>query len=129
LPASLDELLATARGRIGHRPDPIETAAAVADGALLIDIRPIEQRSRDGEVPGAVIIDRNVLEWRVAPSSENRLPNLGDPDRVLVIMCNEGYQSSLAAATLRDIGLQRATDLDGGFQAWAAAGLPVTPAR
>ena len=124
---SLDDILATAR--IGlNRLGPDETAAAVTGGALLVDIRPIEQRRRGGEVPGAVIIDRNVLEWRLAPSSAHRLPNVGDRDRLVVVMCNEGYASSLAAATLREVGLSRATDLDGGFQAWVAAGLPVKPA-
>ena len=123
--ADLDELLAVARGQLGHRPGPIETAAAVTNGALLVDIRPIEQRRRGGEIPGAVIIDRNVLEWRLAPSSPHRLPDMGDHDRLVVVMCNEGYASSLAAATLRNVGLDRVTDLDGGFQAWAAAGLPV----
>ncbi len=124
---SLEEILAQARSGL-ERLGPYEAAAAVTDGALLVDIRPIEQRRRGGEVPGAVIIDRNVLEWRLAPSSAHRLPNVGDHDRVVVLMCNEGYASSLAAATLRDAGLPRAADLDGGFQAWAAAGLPVKPA-
>jgi rhodanese-related sulfurtransferase len=123
----LDDVLADARRGL-ERLGPRDTAAAVTQGALLVDIRPIEQRRRGGEVPGAVIIDRNVLEWRLAPSSEHRLPNVGERDRLVVVMCNEGYASSLAAATLREVGLDRATDLDGGFQAWVAAGLPVKPA-
>lgn len=123
---SLDDTLTAARARLGWRPNPTETAAAISEGALLVDIRPIQQRQRGGKIPGAVVIDRNVLEWRLAPSSDHRLPNVGDADRVVVVVCNEGYASSLAAAGLRDLGLPRATDLDGGFQAWAAAGLPVT---
>ncbi len=126
--ANLDDLLAAARGRLA-RVGPEEAATLVAAGALLVDTRPIEQRRRDGEVPGAVVIDRNVLEWGLDPSSDHRIPEAGDPDRIVILMCNAGYSSSLAAATLQDIGLPRATDLDGGFQAWAAAGLPVVPAR
>jgi len=124
---SLADMLADARARLGARPGPAEAAAALADGALLVDIRPTEQRRRDGEVPGAVIVERNELEWRLAPTSAHRLPEAGDADRVVVVVCNEGYASSLAAVTLRDLGLPGATDLDGGFQAWAAAGLPVSP--
>jgi rhodanese-related sulfurtransferase len=122
---ALDDLLAAARARLGARPGPTEAAAAVAAGALLVDIRSIEQRRRDGELPGAVVVDRNALEWRLAPTSAHRLPDAGDPDRVVVVVCDEGYASSLAAAALRDLGLSGATDLDGGFQAWAMAGLPV----
>jgi rhodanese-related sulfurtransferase len=120
-------MLARARARLGARPGPAETAAAAAAGALLVDIRPVEQRRRDGELPGAIVVDRNALEWRLAPSSAHRLPDAGDPDRTVVVVCDEGYASSLAAATLRDLGLTGATDLAGGFQAWAAAGLPVSP--
>ena len=95
------------------------------EGALLIDIRAESQRAEDGVVPDSVFIARNVLEWRCDPGSEHRDPRLADRERQLIIMCNEGYQSSLAAATLHELGLTRATDLDGGFQAWRAAGLPV----
>ena len=95
------------------------------DGALLIDIRAESQRAADGQVPGAAFVPRNVLEWRLDPESAHRDPELARPDARIVLMCNEGYQSSLAAATLQDLGLPRATDLDGGFQAWRAAGLPV----
>jgi len=123
----LDDVLADARARLGHRPGPAEAAAALADGALLVDIRPVELRRRDGELPGAIVVDRNALEWRLAPTSAHRLPEAGDPDRVVVLVCDEGYASSLAAATLRELGLPRATDLDGGFRAWVAAGLPVSP--
>ena len=124
---SLDDLLAEARARLDARPGPAEVAAAQAAGALLVDIRPVAQRRRDGEIPGALVVERNVLEWRLAPGSAHRLPDAGDPDRVVVVVCNEGYASSLAAATLRELGLTRATDLDGGIQAWIAAGLPVSP--
>lgn len=124
---SPDDLLAEARARVGPRPGPAEAVAAAAAGALLVDIRPVEQRRRDGDLPGALVVDRNALEWRLAPSSAHRLPEAGDPDRVVVLVCDQGYASSLAAATLRDLGLPGATDLDGGFQAWRAAGLPVTP--
>jgi len=122
--ADLDEVLAAARRRL-RRLSPEEAAAAVVAGALLVDTRPFEQRRRDGEVPNAVVIDRNVLEWRLAPGSAHRIPEAGDPDRIVILMCDKGYSSSLAAATLQDLGLPRATDLEGGFQAWAAAGLAV----
>jgi rhodanese-related sulfurtransferase len=124
--ADLNDILATARRRL-ERVGPHEAALLVEMGALLVDTRSVEQRQRDGEVPGAVVIDRNVLEWRLDPRGEHRITEAGDPNRVVILMCNEGYSSSLAAATLQDIGLPRATDLDGGFRAWAAAGLPVVP--
>lgn len=124
--ANLDAVLAAARRRL-QRVSPAQAAALVATGALLVDIRSFEQRRRDGEVPGALAIDRNALEWRLAPTSDHRLPEAPDPDRIVILMCHEGYASSLAAATLQEIGLPRATDIDGGFRAWAAAGLPVTP--
>ena len=124
--SDLDDVLAAARRRL-DRVGPEEAATLVAAGALLVDTRSVEQRRRDGEVPGAVVIDRNVLEWRLAPTSDHRMPGAGDPDRIVIVMCDVGYSSSLAAATLQDVGLPRATDLDGGFRAWAAAGLPVRP--
>jgi rhodanese-related sulfurtransferase len=104
-----------------ERVEPHELEAVVAAGALVVDIRPVEQRVRDGELPGAVVVDRNVLEWRLDPTSPDRLPFADDPDRRVVIVCNEGYSSSLAAHTLQRLGLRNATDLCGGFQAWAAA--------
>jgi rhodanese-related sulfurtransferase len=125
---SIDDLLADARTRL-QRVTPAEAARAAATGALLVDIRPSEQRERDGEMPGAVVIDRNVLEWRLAPASAHRIPEAGDRERTIIVVCNEGYASSLAAATLQKLGLANATDLDGGFQAWRAAGLPVVAAR
>lgn len=115
-PRSIDDLLADARARLA-RVSADDLAAEQAAGALVVDIRPIEQRSRDGELPGALVIDRNVLEWRLDPASEHRIDEIDGYDQRIIIVCNEGYQSSLAASTLQDIGLHRATDLDGGFQA------------
>jgi rhodanese-related sulfurtransferase len=122
---TIDQMLAAARARL-HRLDPRETAAAVDDGALLIDIRPGWQRAQEGEIPGALLIERNHLEWRLDPTSGARIPEAADHDVAVVILCSEGYTSSLAAASLQDLGLHRATDLVGGFHAWKAAGLPVT---
>jgi ADP-ribose pyrophosphatase YjhB (NUDIX family)/rhodanese-related sulfurtransferase len=124
-----DELLAAARARIGRRPTPTEAAEALAAGALLVDIRPTEQRLRDGEVVGAVVVERNVLEWRLDPASPWRHPELTSADRPVIILCNEGFQSSLAAAMALDLGCTSATDVDGGFQAWKEAGLPVVAGR
>jgi rhodanese-related sulfurtransferase len=123
----LDDLLQQTRSRL-DRVDPQQAAREVAEGAVLVDVRSESQRQRDGVVPGALYFPRNVLEWRCDPEGEHRDPRVGGPETRLIVMCNEGYQSSLAAATLQDIGLERATDLDGGFQAWRAAGLPVEPA-
>jgi rhodanese-related sulfurtransferase len=125
---SIDELLAEARGGLA-RLRPEAAFAVLTDGAVLVDIRPSEQRMAEGEVPGAIIIGRNVLEWRLDPRSEARIPALARPDARIIVMCSEGYASTLAAASLRRIGLRDATDLDGGFQAWQAAGLPTRPAQ
>ncbi|MEV6306174.1 rhodanese-like domain-containing protein [Actinoplanes sp. NPDC051861] len=119
----IDEILAGARARL-VRLGPAETDAAVRDGAVLVDIRPAAQRAEFGEIPGAVVIERNVLEWRLDPRSDARLPFAGDYDLAVIVTCQEGYTSSLAAAALQDLGLRRATDLAGGFAAWKAAGLP-----
>lgn len=116
---SIDDLLESARARL-LRIGPVEAAAATGRGALLVDTRPVEQRRRDGEIPGAVLVDRNVLEWRLDPASEFRIPEAGDYDRMVIVVCNEGYASSLAARTLRDLGVPRATDLAGGYRAWRA---------
>src|SRR5690606_5743253 len=94
--------------------------------ALLVDIRPAAQRAEEGEVPGALIVERNVLEWRFDPASDARLPQATDHDVRVIVLCSEGYTSSLAAASLQDLGLTRATDVVGGFKAWRAAGLPTT---
>jgi len=128
MPVTVDDLLASARARI-RRLDPHETAAACRRGAVLIDIRPTIQRRWEGEVPGAVVIERNVLEWRLDPASAHRLAQIAEAGREIVVMCSEGYASSLVAATLVDLGYDTAGDLDGGFQAWARAGLPVRQRR
>jgi rhodanese-related sulfurtransferase len=122
---TIDQVLAEARTRL-HRVDPHEADAEIRTGALLVDIRPQAQRAAEGEVPGALLVERNVLEWRFDPTSDSRLPQVRDHDIRVIIMCSEGYTSSLAAASLQDLGLVNATDLDGGFQAWARAGLPTT---
>ncbi len=107
-----------------ERVAPGELESVVSAGALLVDIRPDGQRAKDGELPGALVIDRNVLEWRLDPSSPYRLPLATDPERRMVLVCNEGYSSSLAAHTLQLLGLRNATDLRGGYQRWVAAHTP-----
>ena len=97
------------------------------DGAVLVDIRPAAQRAAEGEIPGATIIERNVLEWRFDPESDARLPVAGY-DLQVIVFCSEGYTSSLAAAALHELGVHRATDMAGGIKAWQASGLPVTRA-
>jgi rhodanese-related sulfurtransferase len=120
----VDEMLAAARSRL-DRVTPEQAHAAMAAGGVLVDIRSDWQRERDGVVPDAVFIARNVLEWRCDPTSDWRDERVCDPERALIVMCDQGFQSSLAAAELQRLGLPRATDMDGGFQAWRAAGLPV----
>jgi rhodanese-related sulfurtransferase len=122
---TIDDLLAEARDRI-VRVTPDEAATRIADGAYLVDIRPAAQRRREGEVPGSLIVERNVLEWRFDPASDARLPEATGYDVDVIVLCSEGYTSSLAADALRSLGLHRATDVIGGFLAWAAAGLPTT---
>ena len=123
---TIDDLLEEARARLS-RVTPQEARAAQAGGALLVDVRPVEKRRAEGRIPGALVIDRNVLEWRLDPASPHRIPDAVDHDVHVIVVCSEGYQSSLAAATLQDLGLHRATDLAGGAQAWIAAGLPTQP--
>ncbi|MEG3635186.1 rhodanese-like domain-containing protein [Micromonospora sp. S2-005] len=120
----IDEILAAARSRL-RRLSPIDAHAAQRAGAVIVDIRPAAQRSTHGEIPGAVVIERNVLEWRLDPRSDARLGFADGYDLAVVVVCQEGYTSSLAAAALHDLGLQRATDVVGGFAAWQAGGLPV----
>ena len=122
---TVDDLLTEARSRI-VRVTPHEAAARIAAGAHLVDIRPAAQRAREGEVPGSLIVERNVLEWRFDPASDARLPEATGYDVDVIVLCSEGYTSSLAADALRSLGLHRATDVVGGFLAWAAAGLPTT---
>lgn len=123
---TIDDLLAEARAGLA-RVAPQEARDAIGAGAVLLDIRSESQRAADGVVPDAIWFARNVLEWRCDPSSEAHDPRVGDLDRHVIVMCDEGYQSSLAAATLQQLGFERATDLVGGFQAWRDAGLPITP--
>jgi rhodanese-related sulfurtransferase len=123
-----DDLLAEARRGLS-RLDPAEAASAISAGAVLVDIRTELQRERDGTVPGSVWLQRNVLEWRCDPASPARDERVSDLHRRLIVMCDAGYASSLAAASLQRLGHEHATDLVGGFQAWRAAGLPVGPAE
>jgi rhodanese-related sulfurtransferase len=124
---TVDDLLAAARARLDRLGPQAALAAVQEQGAVLVDIRSDAQRAADGVVPQATYVPRNVLEWRLDPDSGHCIPELARPDARVILMCEEGYQSSLAAATLQDLGFSRATDVAGGFQAWRAAGLPVEP--
>ena len=124
---SIEEILAAARARLA-RVTPDEASEEIRDGATLIDIRPAAQRAAVGEIPGSLVVERNHLEWRFDPLSDARLPWVTGYDHRLIVICAEGYTSSLAAAALHDLGLERATDVIGGYGAWAAAGLPTAPA-
>ena len=117
--AAIDDLLETVRAEL-DRVGPADLEREVAAGAVLVDIRPFEQRLRSGHLQGAIVVDRNVLEWRLDPTSPNRLAEATGPDVRYIVVCDEGYGSSLAAASLRRLGLHRATDLIGGYRAWAA---------
>lgn len=121
---TVDELLAAARSRL-DRVDPVRAASLVAEGARLVDTRPQWQRDDEGTLPEALVIERNHLEWRLDPTSDARIPEATDHGVRWIVVCSEGYSSSLAAASLQDLGLRNATDLAGGFRAWKAAGLPV----
>jgi rhodanese-related sulfurtransferase len=121
---TVGELLATARARL-DRVGAERAAELAARGAWLVDTRPQWQRDAEGTLPGALVIERNHLEWRLDPTSDARIPEATDHDVTWIVVCSEGYSSSLAAASLQDLGLRHATDLDGGFRAWKAAGLPV----
>jgi rhodanese-related sulfurtransferase len=123
----IDEILVAARERL-RRVTPQEAFREQAQGAALIDIRPTAQRARAGEIPGSVIVERNHLEWRLDPECDARLPWVTGYDHRVIVFCEDGYTSSLAAAALHDLGLRRATDLIGGFRAWSAAGLPTAVA-
>src|SRR5438046_7252956 len=120
----LDRLLIRARSRLA-RLQPQQAWDAVRNGAILVDIRPEFQRRADGEIPGAIVVERNHLEWRLHPASADRIPEAADVDVHWIVICDEGYASSLAAATLKLIGLHRAADVVGGFQAWREARLPI----
>jgi rhodanese-related sulfurtransferase len=123
----VEEVLAASRAGV-RRLSPRETLAAVERGALVVDTRTDVQRLEQGELPGVLVIDRTVLEWRLDPSSPDRLPEATGPDVEVVVVCRQGYSSSLAAASLRAVGLHRATDLAGGVEAWLAEGLPLSTA-
>jgi rhodanese-related sulfurtransferase len=124
---SIDQILADARARLA-RVTPEQAFAESQAGAVLIDIRPAWMRAADGEIPGSVVIERNHLEWRLDPESDARLPWAVGYDVRPIVICQEGYTSSLAAAALLDLGLARATDVDGGYRAWQEAGLPTAEA-
>jgi rhodanese-related sulfurtransferase len=124
--ATADELVAQARQRIA-RIGPAELEPLAAAGGLIVDIRPVAQRAQEGELPGALIIERNVLEWRLDPSGDHRIPQVKGYEQPVVIVCSEGYASSLAADAVRALGYTHSADLDGGYQAWlawVAAGRP-----
>ena len=120
-PCAVEALLDRTRARL-DRVRPEDLADEVARGAVVVDTRPLEQRERDGAMPGAVVVDRNVLEWRLDPTSPHRLDLDLRPGTRVILVCDEGYSSSLAAATLQDLGLSRATDLVDGFQGWLRVG-------
>jgi len=123
--SGIDSLLAASRLDV-RRLTPKELQEAAARGALVVDTRTEAQRRRQGEFPGAVVIDRTVLEWRLDPASDDRIPEAAGYDLEIVVVCRQGYSSSLAAASLRAVGLHQATDLAGGVEAWLAEGLPMT---
>ena len=125
---TIADLLVEARSRIEPRLDPASARAACERGALIVDLRSRDERSRNGVIPGSIHIPRSVLEWRLDPDSDWTNPHVGGLERELVLVCADGYSSSLAAASLRTLGFGRATDMVGGFTAWREAGLPVIPA-
>lgn len=120
----VDAVVAASRAGV-RRLGPREVVEAQARGALVVDTRTEAQRRRQGELPGTLVIDRTVLEWRLDPASDARIPEATGYDLEVVVVCRQGFSSSLAAASLRAVGLHRATDLEGGVEAWLAAGLPV----
>jgi len=124
MPPTIDEVVERARRRL-VRVTPEQAAVELAEGALMVDIRTESDRAVEGEIPGAIAIDRTVLEWRLDPTSPSRLDQAKDHEVRVIVVCAEGYSSSLAAASLQDIGLINATDVIGGFEAWKAAGLPI----
>ena len=123
---TIDEILVAARARL-QRLTPQQAFGEVSGGGVLIDIRPAAQRAGQGEIPGSTIVERNHLEWRLDPGSDAGLPWVTGYDRRIIVICVDGYTSSLAAAALLDLGLHRATDVIGGFRAWTAEGLPSAP--
>jgi len=124
MPPTIDEVVERARRRLA-RVTPEQAAAELAQGALVVDIRTESHRAVQGEIPGAIVIDRTVLEWRLDPTSPSRIEEAKDHEVRVIVVCAEGYSSSLAAASLQEIGLVNATDVIGGFEAWKSAGLPI----
>jgi rhodanese-related sulfurtransferase len=124
---SIEQVLSAARGRLRRLSPDEASEAAVKAEAILVDIRPESQRAIEGSIKGALIVERNVLEWRFDPAASTRLPVATDHDIQVIVFCSEGYTSSLAAAALQELGLWRATDIVGGFHAWRATGLPIVP--
>ena len=124
---AVDGVLTEVRSRI-LRIGPTDAADIRRQGGLLVDIRPSEQRAAEGEIPGSLIIERNVLEWRLDPTGQYRHPDAGSPERAVVVFCQDGYASSFAVESLVRLGLERVSDLSGGFAAWRSAGLPVRSA-
>jgi rhodanese-related sulfurtransferase len=122
-PRTIAEVLDAARSRLA-RVSPAEAYRAALTGAVVVDIRPAAQRAAEGELPGALVVERNVLEWRLDPSSDARL-EIADHDLPVIVLCQEGYTSSLAAAALQDLGVWRATDVVGGYAAWRRSGVPL----
>lgn len=117
--SSIDEVLEQSRRHL-ERVEPERLEEEMAAGALVVDIRPVSIRDDEGLLPGALVVDRNVLEWRLDPTSPDRIAEADDPGRRVIVFCNDGYASSLAAETLQRVGLRRATDLVGGYRAWRA---------
>jgi rhodanese-related sulfurtransferase len=115
---AVDRVLDSARRRISPRVQAAWLESELAAGALVVDTRPLELRARDGDLPGAAVVERNVLEWRLDPTSPHRLPQMATSAQRVILVCDEGYASSLAAVALLDLGLTNVTDLEGGFQAW-----------
>ena len=116
-PSAIERMLSEARDGLDRVP-PDQLAAEMAAGALVIDIRPESERNDEGPLPGSVVLERNILEWRLDPTSPDRIPEASDRAARVIVVCNDGYASSLAARSLRELGLARATDLEGGYRAW-----------
>jgi rhodanese-related sulfurtransferase len=127
MPKTVDQLLEEARARLERVTAERAWAELSAGEAVLVDTRTLEQRAEAGEIPGAVVVDRTVLEWRLDPASPTRIPQVDGVDARVIVVCRQGYSSSLAAATLHELGLHRATDVIGGVEAWREAGLPLVP--
>ena len=121
----IDDLLNDARSNL-RRLEPIEAKRRVDEGALLVDTRTDLQRSEQGELPDAIVIDRTVLEWRLDPSSESRIPEIASYDQMIIVTCSQGYSSSLAAQSLQRMGFVNATDIVGGAENWIGQGLPIS---